>query len=121
MDKLEKMWQDQEKFMRLLQEKRNFADFPVDVSSKCGQKLIKEMANEGIHEFVEAVQLLKNSKAHRAANITQFDLDDFVEECVDVQKYLYEVLLLAGVSVEQFFEVFEKKTMKNIRRINEGY
>lgn len=120
-DKLKKFWCDQESFMFLLQEKRNFPKYPVDITSKIGQKLIKDIGHDSQHETFEAIQKLRNSKSHRATEISDFELDEFVEEIADATKYLLEMLILAGVSYEQFVEIFEMKTLKNTRRINEGY
>ena len=68
MDKLQEMWEQQKKFMELLQERRDFTKFPVDMTSKSGQKLLKGITHECMHELFEANQMLKNSKDHRATD-----------------------------------------------------
>lgn len=111
----------QNDFMKLLQEKRSFPQYPVDVTSKTGQKIIKDCSHEALHELFEAIHLLKNSKSHRKTEIKEFDEDSFVEELVDCYKYLTEIFLLSGVSAEKFADIFLMKTVENNRRINEGY
>ena len=61
-DDFTKMWDQQEKFMRLLQEKRNFPNFPVDMLSKQGQKLLDEISMHLIKEVFESTQHLKIMK-----------------------------------------------------------
>lgn len=120
-DKLDDMFLQQEQFMRLLQEKRTFPDFPVDLSTKSGQKLVKEVSYECADELHEARQLLKNSKSHRATEITEFDRDDYVEELSDALHYFFEVVILSGVTQQELFESFMKKGEKNVNRIKNGY
>lgn len=120
-DRLDDMFLQQEQFMRLLQEKRTFPDFPVDLSTKSGQKLVKEVSYECADELHEARQLLKNSKSHRATEITEFDRDDYVEELSDALHYFFEVVILSGVTQQELFESFMKKGEKNVSRIKNGY
>ena len=120
-DRLELMWGQQLKFMKLLQEKRNFPEFPVDIASKPGQKVIKDIAHDCMHELFEAIHLLKNSKNHRATNINDFDKDAFLEELGDVLHFYIEVCALAGISSEELYEAFMKKGDVNTTRINSNY
>lgn len=107
--------------MHLLQRKRNFPEYPVDPTSKDGQRHIKNVGHDCMHELFEALHLLKNSKQHRVTEIRSFDRDEFVEELVDAQKFLLEMLIIAGVSINEFYEQFINKTNVNIKRINGDY
>lgn len=120
-DFLVRQWNQQEDFMHLLQKTRNFPQYPVDISSKQGQKIIKEAVVEAQSELYEAIQHLKNTKSHRIVDLPEVNLDEYIEEIVDAQKYIIEALILAGVTFEKYCEIFEKKTNKNIARIEEGY
>ena len=51
MDKLQEMWDQQRKFMELLQVSRNFPEFPIDMTSKFGQKYLKGITHECMHEL----------------------------------------------------------------------
>jgi len=121
MDKLQEMWSQQEKFMRLLQSRRNFPEFPVDVTTKTGQKFLKGITHECMHELFEANLLLKNSKDHRATDVSEFNREDYVEELVDALHYFFEIAISSGVSMEELHAAYVKKGQINIDRIENGY
>ena len=120
-DRLTQMFDQQESFMRLLQRERSFPEFPVDLKSKSGQKAIKGIANDCVFELFEAVQLLKNSKDHRATEIRDLDRAAFVEELVDALHYYFEVAILAGVSADELCDAYLAKGKINETRIQKGY
>jgi len=120
-DKLTEMWQQQQDFMSLLKEKRGFVDFPVDASSKSGQKLLKNITHECMHELFEANLLLKNSKEHRATDVKEFDKDSYVEELCDALHYFFEIAILSGVTLEELHAMYMKKGRINVDRIEKGY
>jgi dimeric dUTPase (all-alpha-NTP-PPase superfamily) len=115
------MWNQQESFMKLLQEKRNFPSFPIDPTSKSGQKLLKGITHECMHELFEANQALKNSKDHRATDVNEFDKEHYVEELVDALHYFFEIAILSGISMEELYDAYLKKGQINIERIENGY
>ncbi len=116
----ELMWNDQEQFMRLLQEKRGFPEFPVDLSSKAGQKFIKQISYETADELHEARQHLKQ-KDHRAADVGSVDREEYVEELSDALHFYFELVIASGISKEELFAAYMKKGLENVRRINTGY
>lgn len=118
---LTKMWSQQEEFMRLLVEKRNFPNFPVDVCSKQGQKLLKDTSHYCMDELFEALALLKNSKDHRLTEVSDFNRKLFIEELVDAQHFLFEILIAAGVGVDEFVNAYIEKGEVNVQRIKNGY
>ena len=120
-DRLQEMWDQQEAFMRLLQRKRNFPDFPTDLEAKEGQKFIKSIAQDCMHELFEAVHLLKNSKDHRATNVDGFDRAAFKEELVDSLHFFFEICIAAGVSMEELYDAYMAKGEINVARIEDGY
>jgi len=120
-NKLELMWEQQEKFMALLQKKRGFTSFPVDMTTKSGQKLLKGITHECMHELFEANMILKNSKDHRATEVSEFDKDSYVEELVDALHYFFEIAILSGVSMEELYQAYMKKGEINNQRIENGY
>jgi len=121
MDKLKEMWDQQTSFMELLQDKRNFPDFPVDVSSKAGQKFLKGITHECMHELFEANLILKNSKDHRVTDVSEFSREDYIEELVDALHYFFEIAICSGVSIQELYEAYMKKGQINISRIENGY
>jgi len=120
-DKLTMMWEQQRNFMELLRQKRNFPAFPADLSTKDGQKLVKDMGHECMHELFEALHLLRDSKSHRQTIVGEFDRDSFLEELSDALHYFYEICILSGVSMDELFEMYMKKGEKNFTRICSGY
>lgn len=121
MDKLQEMWDQQEAFMKLLQERRGFPSFPVDPTAKFGQKFLKGITHECMHELFEANLLLKNSKDHRATDVAEFDRESYVEELADALHYFFEIAILSGISLEELRSVYMKKGHVNIERIESGY
>lgn len=120
-DRLQIMWDQQFQFMNLLKEKRNFPSFPVDLQEKSGQKVIKSIAQDCMHELFEAIHLLKNSKNHRLTNVQEFDRDSFLEELVDALHYFIEICIISGISLNELCDAFLKKGDINTERINKGY
>lgn len=115
------MWDDQRGFMQLLIEKRNFPEHPLDLSVKENQRFLKSILLDATGELYEAIGELKNSKKHRATEILELDFDAFIEEIVDAQKFLIEVLILAGVTKGRFLRSYFEKSKVNVKRIEEGY
>ena len=118
---IQRMYQQQKEFMDLLREKRGFPEFPMDLNVKSSQKFIKSIAHDAMGELFEAVQELKNSKGHRATEISDFDREAYVEELVDTQHFLFEILILSGVSLEEFYKAYMAKGVRNDSRIRNGY
>jgi hypothetical protein len=120
-DKLQNMWEQQHSFMKLLQEKRGFPDFPVDIKTKPGQKFLKGITHECMGELFEANQELKNSKNHRATEISEIDRDAYIEELIDSLHFFFEILIASGISLDEMYEAYMKKGEKNVDRIINGY
>lgn len=119
-DRFIEMWNQQYDFMKLLQEKRNFPDFPVDLASKSGQKFLKQISYECADELHEARQHLKQ-KDHRATEIGQVDREEYVEELVDCLHFYLEIAIASGITPQELFEAYMKKGKINEKRILEGY
>ena len=90
-DKLTKMFDQQKQFMELLRLEREFPEFPVDLSKKEGQQILKKIAHECMHELFEANQMLKNSKDHRITQDSAIDKDLYLEELSDALHYFFEI------------------------------
>lgn len=120
-DLFREMYESQVDFMKLLQEKRGFPEFPVDLTSKNGQQLLRKITHDAQDELSEANTLLKNSKSHRITEVKDIDRASYVEELVDAQKFLLEILIAAGISLEEFIAAFRSKTVENNERIKNDY
>lgn len=120
-DRLIEMFVQQDAFMRLLQERRTFPDYPVDITSKDGQRVIKEYSHECMHELFEAIHMLRNSKSHRATDVREFDRAKYIEELVDAMHYFVEICLLSGVTPDELHKAYIEKGETNTSRIVNGY
>jgi hypothetical protein len=120
-DRLKEMWDQQHSFMKLLQEKRGFPDFPVDLKSKSGQKFLKSITHECMGELFEANQELKNSKGHRATEVVEINRDAYVEELVDSLHFFFEIVIASGVTLEELYASYMRKGEVNVARIENGY
>lgn len=118
---LKEMWDQQEDFMRLLQKERNFPEFPVDLKTKKGQKFVKDISHDCMHELFEAIHMLKNSKDHRITDLGGIDEDEFKEELSDSLHFFVEVCISAGISYNDIYEAYMKKGKINVERIKNGY
>lgn len=122
-DRLADMFAMQEAFMhRLRQTQPGFPqDWPLDLSVKENQIEIRDLAFNSMGELFEVIQELKNSKKHRKTDDKEFNRDKFCEECVDAYKFFLEILIFAGISADEFFEMYKKKDAVINARIDEGY
>lgn len=120
-DRLGRMWGQQREFMRLLQEKRNFPQFPTDLTSKKGQQFLKDIRNHLMEELFEAGQHLKNAKSHRATDIPEVDREAYKEELADALHLYLELVIASGIELDELVEAYMKKGEINFDRINHGY
>ena len=120
-DRLTNMFVQQKNFIELLKEKRNFPDYPVDISSKSGQRVLKNIAYDAMQELFESIQLLKNSKDHRITNVSDIDREEFIEEISDCLHYLIEFMIVANISPQEIYQIYMKKGEINVDRINNDY
>jgi len=122
-DKLDTMFRLREKFMHSLREKHNdeYPTWPIDLSDKRSQQHTRDMALRGVEEMFEALQHLKNWKPHRSTEVREFDKAEFLEEVVDAFNYFLSVLVLTGVSSEEFFEMYLHKDEIIHHRLKSDY
>lgn len=120
-DKFEDMYRQQAEFLRLLRDKRSHPDFPLDFSKKEDQQFVKHLAHECMNELFEMTAHLKNTKRHRATELTDFDKGEYTEEMVDVLHYLLGIAIYSGISSDELYEAFMKKGDVNVARIEGAY
>ncbi len=120
-DRLAQMFDQQACFMRLLQEKRGFPDFPTDLASKRGQQFLKDIRNHMMEELFEAGQHLKNAKSHRATELPDVDREAYLEELVDALHLYVELAIASGIAPDELFQAYMRKGLINTQRINGGY
>jgi len=122
-DKLDQMLELRECFMKALVQRNSniLPEWPIDVSSKQSQQVLRETVLKGVEEMFEALGHLKNWKPHRETEITDFDHEEFLEEFVDGMNYFLSVLVLLGHDAEDLFRVYKKKDEIIHDRLRKGY
>ena len=118
---LKRMFDQQRQFMDLLIKNREYPRYPIDATTKQGQKFCKSLVYEIMGELFEAVQLLKNSKQHRLTDIPDLDRDELRTELSDALHYFIELLIYIDVEPEALCQTFLEKGDVNIERITRGY
>ncbi len=109
--------------MSSLEQKKpgSYPAWPLDIATKKSQQVLRETALKGIEEMFEALQHLKNWKPHRSTDIPDFDREEFLEEVVDAFNYFLSVLVLVGVSEDEFYKAYSKKDRIIQDRLGSGY
>ena len=120
-DDLKRMWEQQKGFMDLLREKRGFPEFPVDITSKEGQQVLREISHHVMEELFEAGLCLKNYKKHRVTEDMIVDREHYLEEIVDVFHLLFELCIASGIGRDELTNAYLEKGETNEKRITEGY
>jgi hypothetical protein len=121
-DSLVEMFSLREDFMEALNEKTDiYPQWPLDVTKKKSQQILRESVLRGVEEMFEALQELKNSKPHRQTEITHFDREAFLEENVDALNYFLTTLILVGVTPNDLLEGYRRKHKIIMKRLEEGY
>jgi hypothetical protein len=120
-DKLQIMFEQQVQFMKLLQEKRDFPEFPVDLSQKKDQKFVKSLIYDCVDELWESQRMLKNTKSHRITDFPDLDREGYIEELADALHYYFEVVAASGVTLDELFESYIRKGEINVERIKNNY
>lgn len=118
---LNKMFEQQKNFMLLLKKHRGFPDWPIDIKSKAGQKLCREIVFSSVEEYFEALQHLKNWKSHRVTEIKKIQKDKFLEELCDMLHYFIELLIVVGIEPHELYDAYMEKGKINEDRIKGNY
>ena len=122
-DMLISIFRLREEFMLRINEKIPgvYPPWPVVLSDKASQQSLRESALKGVEEMFEALQHLKNWKPHRVTEIKEFNREEFLEETVDAFNYIFSLLVMMGVTPEEFFNAYVKKDTTIHRRLEVGY
>lgn len=122
-DKLVRMFELREDFMKAMKSKnRGYqVEWPIDIGEKKSQQFLREITLKGVEELFESLSELKNWKSHKLTENPEVDKEAFLEEIVDAFNYFFAVLVLVGVTPQEFFEAYEKKDGIIHDRLNNGY
>ncbi len=119
-DMLEESFLRQIEFMDMLKEHDKMPEFPVDMTTKPGQRLVKETIFNMFEEMFEASYTLKN-RMHRLTDDKTIDMAHFLEEIGDAYAYFMEICALAGIGPHKLYEEFKRKNAIVKERLNKGY
>ena len=122
-DQLDEMFELRERFMRSMVEVNPeiYPKWPVELTEKRSQQVLRDTALKGVEEMFEALQHLKNWKPHKKTEDPQFDREEFLEEVVDAFNYFLSLLVLTGVSSSELFDAYRKKDNIIHERLKSGY
>tara|TARA_Y100001937_G_C7076008_1_gene310652 strand:- start:101 stop:478 length:378 start_codon:yes stop_codon:yes gene_type:complete len=123
-DKLDDIFHKRNSFMKEIQSKfpNSYPEqWPINISEKSSQTILRETALKGVEEMFEALQHLKNWKTHRETDMPEIDREEFLEEIVDAFNYFFSLMILIGVDVNEFYNAFNSKDEIIRRRLDKGY
>jgi len=98
-----------------------YPEWPVDLTEKSSQQVLRDTALKGVEEMFEALQHLKNWKPHKQTEVKEFNRDEFLEEVVDAFNYFFSLLVLTGVDADELFDAYIKKDTIIHDRLRSGY
>ena len=109
--------------MHLIKQKYpdSYKEWPLNISDKNSQVLLRDTALKGVEEMFEALQHLKNWKPHKLTEDKEFNKEEFLEEIVDAFNYFMALLIVVDVDEKKLFEAYLKKDQKIRKRLDEGY
>jgi len=110
----------QEEFMEILRDNDKIPEWPVDLRTKPGQRMVKEIVFNMIEELAEASFTLKN-RMHRLSDDREFDFSHYKEELGDAFAYFLEVCIMSGISAEDLFDEYVRKNKIVRDRVRSGY
>ena len=119
-DMLESIFYRQKVLMQKLIDLDKLPEYPVDITSKYGQRQIKELTFAMIEEMTEGTYILKN-RPHRLTDQQDVDFDHFREELGDALAYFIEICVFANISPKDLFEEYCRKNAIVQKRITDGY
>lgn len=119
-DALEDMFRRQTVTMEELRLRDKMPEWPLDITTKSAQRLLKENIFNAVAELFEASYVLKN-KAHRQTDVRVIDREHYVEELGDAFAFFLEVCILSGITPEELYGEFCRKNAIVVKRIQEGY
>jgi hypothetical protein len=119
-DMLEKAFERQVAFMEQLRQADRMPEWPVDLRTKSGQRLLKEVFFSMMEEVFEASYTLKN-RSHRLTDDRSVDMDHFLEELGDAFAFFLEACILAGFGPHDLFNEYCRKNSIVKARLQNGY
>lgn len=106
--------------MELLRLNDRVPEWPVDLTTKIGQRLVKETVFNLCEELHEATATLKN-KMHRMTDDTKLDFVHYREELGDAFAFFIELCIFSGIDADELFDEYVRKNKIVKERLVKGY
>lgn len=119
-DKLNEIFRRQKELMEELIAADKLPEHPIDITSKYGQRQIKELTFAMIEEMTEGTYILKN-RPHRLTDHPDVDFAHFKEELADALAYFIEICVFAGIDEDELFQEYCRKNAIVKKRVQDGY
>lgn len=119
-DTLKDAFRRQRELMDMLIIGDKLPEAPVDITSKGGQRLIKELIWAMVEEMAEASFILKN-RSHRFTDHTDVDFAHFKEELADAFSYFVEICIYADIDHKELYSEYCRKNRAVKDRVKSGY
>jgi NTP pyrophosphatase (non-canonical NTP hydrolase) len=91
----------------------------VDINTKEGQKLLREMAGYVTEELYEGINCLKNRQWTK--NHVPTDFDHYKEELIDSFSFMLQLMIMSGIDKDMLLRTFIEKYLVNKFREVSGY
>jgi len=114
------MFERQKYFMEMLEMHDKIVPWPIDLKTKQGQRLAKELIMNITEELFEASFTLKN-KQHRLTDDRDFDRDHYVEELGDAFAFFMELCIMSDISSDDLYKEYCRKNAIVQERLRDGY
>lgn len=119
-DMLRDIFRRQGEFMEVLKDHDKLPEWPLDMTSKAGQRLVRETLLNMIEELMEASFTLRN-KMHRLTDVRVLDFDHYREELGDALAYFMEICILSGIGPDDLYAEYCRKNQVVKERLAKGY
>jgi hypothetical protein len=96
-----------------------YKEIPVDLHDRLGQARLRELIRRTTDELSEASHTLKNSPWKQSHVLT--DVDHFYEEIADAFHFFIEFCIAAGLTAEDLYRIYFKKSEVNLFRQESRY
>ena len=110
-----------ERQKELMEKYREIENMPreIDINTKKGQVWLKDFAWRITEELGEAMNCLKNKPWKQTEMLT--DVDHYKEELADAFHFFIELCIISGISSEELFLLYFKKSEVNLFRQRSKY
>ena len=119
-DRLVDIFRQQKELMEQLALADKLPEAPIDITTKSGQRMLKELIWAMVEEMAEASYVLKN-RSHKFTDARDVDVVHFREELADALAFFIEICVFAGIDAEGLYIEYTQKHNTVMKRVVDGY